>query len=143
MQPRPLRRRSRTAQASRRHRRDGSNQMSDIIVVTAFLGFGPCSDGFLREAGLTFLGGAALSRLWGRRHRQAGRGLTWSVVAPEPALGAGLVVFLPSPWAWLLLAWGASFHVATAVMMGLNSFVWAFIAIYPALIYMHTLLHAG
>jgi hypothetical protein len=42
--------------------------------------------------------------------------------------------------AWLLLAWGVSFHIATAITMGLNCFVWAFLSTYPAFIYLHTAL---
>ena len=74
-----------------------------------------------------------------RRHTGLGRVLTWSVVAAELAFGVGLVLVLPAPWAWVLLAWGLAFHVSTAVLMGLNTFVWAFLATYPALIYLHGL----
>ena len=57
----------------------------------------------------------------------------------ELALGLGLVLFLPAPWAWILLVWGASFHVAAAVTMGLNTFPPAFLATYTALVYVHGL----
>jgi hypothetical protein len=75
-----------------------------------------------------------------QRHAGVGRLLTWSVVVAELAFGVGLVLLLPSPWAWGLLFWGLAFHAATAVFMGLNTFLWAFAATYPAFIYIHTLL---
>jgi hypothetical protein len=37
---------------------------------------------------------------------------------------------------WMLIAffvWGFSFHLANAVFMGLNTFLWAYISTYPAL----------
>jgi hypothetical protein len=77
-----------------------------------------------------------------QRHACVARWLTWSVVVAELAFGLGLVLVLPSPWAWVLLSWGLAFHVATAVFMGLNTFVWAFLATYPALINVHALLRS-
>lgn len=70
-----------------------------------------------------------------RRRAGIGRCLTWSVIAAEVCF---VVIFaLPGPWYWLALAWGVAFHVGAAVMMGLNGFVWAFLATYPALIFVH------
>jgi len=51
-----------------------------------------------------------------------------------------LVFFLPSPWFLIFLLWGICFHIYNAVAMGLNNFFWAFIATYPAIIYIHQLL---
>lgn len=36
---------------------------------------------------------------------------------------------------------GAAFHVANAFLMGLNSFVFSFVATYPAVIYLNHVLH--
>lgn len=47
------------------------------------------------------------------------------------------------PW-WVMasfLAWGVAFHFANAILMGLNSFFWAFLATYPAIAYAWWLLH--
>ena len=52
-----------------------------------------------------------------------------AVVAPEPVLVA-------------FLAWGVLFHLSNAVLMGLNTFFWSFLATYPALIYVWHVLHA-
>jgi hypothetical protein len=153
---------------------DGSDHMSSVVLVTAFVAYGPLSDGFLETTGLVYLcvqaclaygtagvaklvspvwrSGAALGLVldtatYGhartaaalQRYVQIGQLMTWSVVVAELALGLGLVLFLPAPWAWILLVWGASFHVAAAVMMGLNTFLPAFLATYPALVYVHGL----
>ena len=63
----------------------------------------------------------------------AGRLLTWSVVAFETAFP--LVFLLGPKWCWIFLAWGLAFHVLNAVVMGLNSFLWAFGAAYPAVLF--------
>jgi hypothetical protein len=39
------------------------------------------------------------------------------------------------PWRLLFLGWGVAFHLGCAVVMGLNNFLWAFIATYPALLF--------
>lgn len=63
----------------------------------------------------------------------AGRVLTWSVVAFEVAFP--LVFFLGPNWCWIFLAWGLAFHVLNALVMGLNSFLSAFGAAYPAILF--------
>ena len=59
--------------------------------------------------------------------------LCWSVIIIETLFPLCLV--LPEPWNWTFLVWGALFHLQCAVIMGLNSFLWAFVATYPAIIY--------
>lgn len=59
--------------------------------------------------------------------------LCWSVIIIETLFPLCLV--LPEPWNWGFLVWGALFHLQCAVIMGLNSFLWAFVATYPAIIY--------
>ncbi len=46
-----------------------------------------------------------------------------------------LVLVCPPAWMPYFLAWGVGFHVTCAVIMGLDSFVWAFVATYPAIAY--------
>jgi hypothetical protein len=75
-----------------------------------------------------------------RRHDGVGRLLTRSVIAAEVLFGLGLVFVLPASLAWTLLAWGVAFHLANAFLMGLNTFLWAFVSAYPAIIYVHYLL---
>jgi hypothetical protein len=77
-----------------------------------------------------------------------------SLLAPRPALarlGAwstillhlalGLAVLCPPPLLPWLLAGGVTFHLFVAATMGLNAFLWAFCAGYPAIVYMNRLLH--
>ena len=45
---------------------------------------------------------------------------------------------------WVVLGfflWGFSFHAANAVLMGLNTFVWSYLATYPALYFVWSWLH--
>lgn len=46
-----------------------------------------------------------------------------------------VVLIAPMPVVLLLLVGGAAFHVGNAVAMGLNTFVWAFLAAYPAILF--------
>lgn len=39
------------------------------------------------------------------------------------------------PECLMFIAWGVAFHTMNAVIMGLNSFFWSFVATYPAVIY--------
>lgn len=67
------------------------------------------------------------------RHRALAKALTWSVVLIECAFPLAL---LAGPKVCLVfLAWGVAFHAANAIIMGLNSFFWAFLATYPCIFY--------
>ncbi|HTK08336.1 MAG TPA: hypothetical protein VL485_14295 [Ktedonobacteraceae bacterium] len=46
-----------------------------------------------------------------------------------------LVLFLPLPLALIPLAGGIVFHLMMAYIMGLNDFMWSFLATYPAVLY--------
>lgn len=46
-----------------------------------------------------------------------------------------LVLLLPLPLALIQLAGGVVFHLVMAYIMGLNDFVWSFLATYPAVLY--------
>ncbi len=59
--------------------------------------------------------------------------LCWSVILIETLFPLCLV--LPAPYSWAILAWGAIFHLLNAIIMGLNSFFWAFVATYPAILF--------
>jgi hypothetical protein len=72
------------------------------------------------------------------RHPGFGRLLCWSVIVIECLFP--LCLFLPEPWNWTFLVWGALFHLQCAVIMGLNSFLWAFLATYPALLFVSSTL---
>jgi hypothetical protein len=62
----------------------------------------------------------------------------WCVIAIETVFPAFL--FAPREVLLGVLAAFALFHGATAFFMGLNTFVWAFIAAYPSLLVVHALL---
>jgi hypothetical protein len=59
-------------------------------------------------------------------------GLTWSVILLEVLFP--LLLLGPRPLAVIAVAGGLAFHIGCAVLMGLNSFVWAFPATYPCLL---------
>jgi hypothetical protein len=68
------------------------------------------------------------------RHRRGpGFVLAWSVILMECLFP--LCLILPAPWFWIFLGWGFLFHLYCAVTMGLNSFLWAFVATYPVLLW--------
>jgi hypothetical protein len=50
------------------------------------------------------------------------------------------LLFLPEPWLYIFICCGIIFHLYNAVAMGLNNFFLAFLATYPALLYVHTLI---
>jgi hypothetical protein len=58
----------------------------------------------------------------------------WSVLIFECVLP--LLVFFGVKSALVFVVVGAAFHVSVAAMMGLNSFVWAFSATYPCLLFL-------
>jgi hypothetical protein len=46
-----------------------------------------------------------------------------------------LVLIVPIPFALAILVSGMLFHLANAQIMGLNTFLWSFVATYPAILY--------
>jgi len=74
-----------------------------------------------------------------RDHKFLRRGMNYSTIAFESLIVFALL--LPHPWnAWFLVI-PLIFHVACAVMMGLNIFTFAFAATFPALLYVSNHLH--
>lgn len=69
-----------------------------------------------------------------RRHPALALALSWSVILSEVLFP--LVFVVPDPVALAMLAGGLSFHLGSAAVMGLNAFVWAFGAAYPAIAYL-------
>ena len=64
---------------------------------------------------------------------------SWSVFLFEALFFT--VFFFPSQYAGVFLIIGASFHFFNAFFMGLNSFFFAFLATYPALLYCVNMIH--
>jgi len=48
--------------------------------------------------------------------------------------------FVPLPYSWMILSCLGIFHLVTAITMGLNTFFWAFLSMYPSAIYCRLLL---
>jgi hypothetical protein len=59
--------------------------------------------------------------------------LCWSTIIFESLFPLSIVA--SGPFLWMFLIWGFFFHLSIAFVMGLNSFLWAFISTYPAIIY--------
>ncbi len=59
--------------------------------------------------------------------------LAWGVLGFELLFPA--VLFLPLEAKLVFLALGLAFHIANAALLGLNRFIWAWAATYPALLY--------
>ena len=73
------------------------------------------------------------------KNQRAGRLLSWSVLAFECVLPFAVLV---NPiWCIAFLALGFCFHVAIAVVMGLNSFLFPVIGCYPSLLYLSLSVH--
>jgi hypothetical protein len=66
------------------------------------------------------------------------KALSWGVVAAEVAFPLALI--LRYPYGLVLLGWGVVFHALNALVMGINSFFWSFVATYPAILYCSWLL---
>jgi len=60
------------------------------------------------------------------------RALTWAVIGLELTLPLALVA--PRPAAIAILAAGAVFHLSTGLVMGINRFLWPYLALYPAVL---------
>lgn len=82
-------------------------------------------------------GHAAVARFLHGRTRLT-KALSWGAVAAEVAFP--LALLLGYPYGLVVLAWGVMFHAANALVMGLNSFFWSFVATYPAVLYCARLL---
>ena len=67
------------------------------------------------------------------KHVAIGKLLSWSVIFVECSFHIALVV--GHNLLWLYIAWGLTFHLLNAGIMGLNTFFWAFVATHPAVIY--------
>ncbi len=71
---------------------------------------------------------------WLSRHSWSAIFVCWSVILFE-CLGP-LVAFTGQASLVAFLSAGLFFHLVTAVTMGLNTFLWAFLATYPAVVFL-------
>jgi hypothetical protein len=93
------------------------------------------------------IGGIMATKIYGNRRAAAllkgrrgpGQLACWTVIAFEITFVA--VLFVDPRTVWVMLAVGVAFHASTAVFMGLNSFFLAFVATYPAVVYLNEMIH--
>ena len=64
----------------------------------------------------------------------------WAVIVFELLFPLALVA--PNSLMFSLFAIGAIFHLGNALVMGLNTFLWTFLAAYPAVWYCHVLIQS-
>lgn len=79
--------------------------------------------------------GSKKATLFLQKYPAANRFLCWNVIIMESIFP--LCLFLPWEFSLIFLIWGFIFHFFTAVIMGLNSFFWAFMATYPAIYFVN------
>ena len=72
-----------------------------------------------------------------RQHPSILFAISWAVIVWECVFV--LILILPIQYAAVFLGLGLCFHVITAIVMGLNDFVWAFCGMYPAVLFCLTL----
>jgi hypothetical protein len=111
---------------------------AELTLAYAVAGFAKATSSHWRS-GAAFLI-IAQTRMYGqpfvarlvRAHPIVGRAAGWTVVAWESLS----IVILTAPRSVVIamLLLGLSFHIGCAIVMGLNRFIWAFVASYPALL---------
>lgn len=149
---------------------DGSDQMTNLILITICLCMAPFANENLIFIGFLFIAmqsclsyfvagsskllseswrdGSAVQDIFRTRtygsekvynHIKNKKGinmfLCWNVIIIEILFP--LVLFLPLEWAIGFLIWGITFHLLNSIIMGLNTFLWAFLATYPSIIYIN------
>ena len=111
---------------------------AELALAYAVAGFAKATSGDWRSGrAFTVI---AQTRMYGqplvaslvRRHPGLGRAASYSVVAWESL--AFLTLTAPRPVLYALLVAGIGFHLGCAAVMGLNRFLWAFVASYPAML---------
>jgi hypothetical protein len=71
-------------------------------------------------------------------HPRVSQALSLGVIGWEVVFA--ITIILPTPILYGALAAGFVFHIAVAVTMGLNNFVWSFCATYPCLVLINRIL---
>ena len=125
--------------------------LAGIIVTGGQLTLSYAVAGFSKLAVAAWRDGGEFQRTmaaesWGHsfaaqlaRHRPVALAASWGVMLLEAAFPLALLA--PTPWLVAALALMLLFHVATAVLMGLNLFPWAFAAAYPAVLVLGRVVH--
>jgi len=132
---------------------DAAIVLAGIIVTGGQLTLSYAVAGFSKLAVGAWRDGSEFQRTmaadtWGHpfaarlaRHRPVALAASWGVMLLEAAFPLALLA--PMPWLVAALALMLLFHVATAMLMGLNLFPWAFAAAYPAVLALGRVVHAA
>lgn len=67
------------------------------------------------------------------QHQTIGKIFTWFTIGIECTFP--LVLLFGQPFVFLFLVWGMLFHLANAILLGLNKFFWVWLATYPAILF--------
>lgn len=123
-----------------------------LYYIAAYAGLAYVTAGVTKLAEPTWRDGVALE--WVVNLQAFGARWAMDLLAPRPRLRcalswlvmlaevcAPLALLLPARGIAIALAAGLVFHVTLAVCMGLNTFVWAFLATYPGVLLVWTTLH--
>jgi hypothetical protein len=127
--------------------------LAGIIVAGGQLTLSYAVAGFSKLAIRTWRDGRELqdsmaAEAWGHpliakltRYHPVALAASWGVMLLEAAFPLALLA--PTPWLVAALGLMLLFHFATAVVMGLNLFPWAFAAAYPAVLVLGRMVHAA
>lgn len=85
--------------------------------------------------------GTEAAAIWLIDRDKIARVLCRSIIAMECLLPFAVLSGVPG--GWVFVGGGLLFHVGTALLMGLNSFLWSFAATFPAVLYTASLLEAA
>jgi hypothetical protein len=118
----------------------------EIFFLAGQLCIAYVTSGYLRIQEESWRDGSALLLVF--RQRTYGNKLCWTIGrrCPRAVQAASMSVllfectfpftlFLPRYMLMPILAFGIAFHVANAIIIGLNTFLWAFVALYPAFLW--------
>lgn len=126
-----------------------------LSFIAAQLCLAYATSGWIRIFEPAWTNGTALATVL--RQHNYGNLHAWRLVVRYPRLASSAsklvllfecsfplaLVFLPPPVFLAYVSFGVLFHTANAVLLGLNIFVWAFVAAYPAALWVNGLLHSG
>lgn len=123
-----------------------------LYYIAAYAGLAYCTAGITKLVEPAWRDGEALQ--WVMNLESFGAPWAVDVLAPRPHLrallsrltvlaevGAPLVILLPAPALVVALLMALAFHLVLALTMGLNAFVWSFLATYPAVLFVWTTVH--
>jgi hypothetical protein len=125
----------------------------ELVFLTGQLMLSYATSGYLRIAEPSWRDGTAL--LLVLRQRTYGNRWCWELLRSRPPLLRcvsmsvllfecliPISVFLPLKGLVIFVLFGALFHILNAFIIGLNTFLWAYLGLYPALVWSWYFIHA-